>query len=466
MSGINEVDIKNGMDALNSFGTRLTASEGHKAFVKYIKDEIVKMGLEPVSSFKKFNRWTATNSKVVLHIKDGDIDVKVSSEFPYSGETPKEGVTGKLTKGGLCKSKDIVVLEIKDLGKISSKIAFNQRNAFPSDLKLAKYYKGPVAASFVHGLSVPVQAAFGAKACICIWEGMSDEMVEGQYLNFILKYLKMPTVWVNETEGKKVLDALKEKATATVTLEADIEKDAEGESVYAVIEGENKEECVIINTHTDGTNCVEENGAIGMLSMMKYFLENKPKRTLVFAFVCGHFRLASFTHKYSLVDQSTSWWLYTHKELWNGKNGNLKAIAGVTLEHFGCTEWKDVDGKYMKTNDVDIEVVYTGNKVVDEIYYKALEGRTKVRTVTLHPHNFLHFGEGQSLFNVGIPDVALVTAPDYLCVVSDTNEFDKFDYDLMVEQVKTFTKVVELINEKTAKEIGKAQKYSIGLGKI
>ena len=37
MSGINEVDIKNGMDALNSFGTRLTASEGHKAFVKYIK---------------------------------------------------------------------------------------------------------------------------------------------------------------------------------------------------------------------------------------------------------------------------------------------------------------------------------------------------------------------------------------------------------------------------------------------
>ena len=78
----------------------------------------------------------------------------------------------------------------------------------------------------------------------------------------------------------------------------------------------------------------------------------------------------------------------------------------------------------------------------------------------------MHFGEGQSLFNVGIPEIALVTSPDYLCVESENHEMDKFDEELMFEQTDSFIKMVGLINERSAEKLGRADIYSFGLGKI
>ena len=103
---------------------------------------------------------------------------------------------------------------------------------------------------------------------------------------------------------------------------------------------------------------------------------------------------------------------------------------------------------------------------MDEIYFRSLEGRTKVRTVTLRGHNFLHFGEGQSLFNAGIPEIALVTSPDYLCVESETDEMEKFDPDLMYQQTVSFVKMAQIIGETPAAELGKADKYTFGVGKV
>ena len=78
----------------------------------------------------------------------------------------------------------------------------------------------------------------------------------------------------------------------------------------------------------------------------------------------------------------------------------------------------------------------------------------------------MHFGEGQPLFNKKIPEIALVTAPDYLCSVDANHHMDKFNLDLMCEQIETFVRCVLLLDEKSAKQIGKAQGYSLGLGRL
>ena len=189
-------------------------------------------------------------------------------------------------------------------------------------------------------------------------------------------------------------------------------------------------------------------------------------QTLVFAFVCGHFRLPKFKAPGAISDQATSLWLQNHREYWDGKNGHRKAVAGLTLEHLGCMEWKDFYGEYRCTDPIDVEVVYTGNKKMDEIYHRSLEGRTKVRTVTLRGHNFLHFGEGQSLFNVGIPEIALVTSPDYLCVESETEEMEKFDPELMYQQTVSFVKMAEIIGATPTAELGRADNYTFGVGRV
>ena len=44
-----------------------------------------------------------------------------------------------------------------------------------------------------------------------------------------------------------------------------------------------------------------------------------------------------------------------------------------------------------KTNDIDIEEVYTGNETMEKVYWECVKGRERLRTVTLKGHNFLHF---------------------------------------------------------------------------
>lgn len=463
-------EIMFNMEKMNSFGSRLTGEKGQNDFTGWLKEEIRAMGYEVKAKRYTFEKWEATDYSLTV---DGS-EIKISSPFPYSGLTDADGVTGKLVnvfnnpfdfqrargKIGVCR--------IKNLSKISSKIAFNKRASIPENLEIEKSYRGPVSTSFVKTLLTFWSAKLsGMKGMICVWEDMSDAMVEGQVLNFILGYLGVPMVWVNETEGKKVIEAAKNKKTATLKLVGTIDKNAETESFHAILKGTTEgNEAIIINTHTDGCNFSEENGAIGILPMMRYFRQHPTKRTLIFVFVTGHFRLPVFREGIMTSNQATGRWLAENKNLWNGKT--YKAVAGVSVEHLGCTEWKDVDGEYVKTNDIDTELVYTGNKQMDKIYYEALKGRKFVRTVTLRAHNTMHFGEGQPLSKKRIPEIALVTAPDYLCSVDPTgnNHMDKFNLDLMCEQIETFIRCVLIIDGKTRKEIGKSQGMSVGLGKL
>lgn len=451
---------------MNSFGSRLTGTQGQRAFIGWIKEQIVNEGLEVHSTPYTFDKWEPERWSLVV---DGT-EIHVSSPFPYSGLTGEEGVTGKLVKvhnnpvSYLEAAGNIGVVEIKNLSKISSKIAFDKRASFPADLEIEKSYRGPVSTSFVNTLlTFWGLKPSGMKALVCIWEDMSDKMVEGQALNFILHYLGVPALWINETEGKKVLEAAKNGKTATLTLTGTLEK-AETESFYTVIKGtSDTREAIIVNTHTDGLNFTEENGAIALLRLIKHFKAEPAKRNLIFVFATGHFRLPDFR---TGADQATSKWLADNKDVWKGKDARYALVAGLGVEHLGCEEWKDVDGEYVKTNDVDAELVYTGNPKMDEIYYKAIADRKNVRTITLRGHNFMHFGEGQPLFNKGIPEIALVTAPDYLCSATENDHMDKFNPELMSEQIGTFVNCIRIIDDTPAAELGSAQFYSLGLGKL
>ena len=457
------------MHRMNDFGTRLTGAKGQNDFIAWLKEEAQRMGYQTFSDLYSFDRWEEQKSSITIHRIKGDEPVEVSSAWPYSGETGPLGVTGEVVEvigkhvNYLHARNKIALVTVSDLGKIPSGIAFNQRNAYPGGTNIPAFYKGPVATSFVNIPFLQVAKAAGVKAVVCIWKGMSREMVKGQYLPFIQPYQGIPALWVCEEEGEKLKEAARNKDKVTLVLEAKREKNASSESFYCIKRGKNPTEAILVNTHTDGVNCVEENGPVAILAMMDYLKDVELERSVIFVFVTGHFRLPAFKQN---DIQATSKWLKNHRDLWDGKSGHIKAVAGVSLEHFGCTEWKDVDGEYTQTNPIDIEIVYTGNKAVDDIYYRALEGRTKVRTVTLRGHNILHFGEGQPLFNVGIPQIALVTAPDYLTAVADDHQMSRFDIDLMYEQVQTFLKVVLLLDETPTEAIGKPEPYTFVWGTL
>ncbi len=454
-----------GIHKMNSFGTRLTGSKGHTDFINYLKDEITKMDLPIFSDPFYFKRWEEKNSSIEIIDNNCNTIIPVSSAYPYSGQTPINGFTEELVfvdgVTDIPKTKDkIAVFNINNINFLPSEIAFDKRTSFPEDVTLEKKYEGPVATAFIQCFYGIVSKLTRAKAVILIWKGLHDDMVKGQYLSFIMGYQNIPMLWVSESDGEKVIEAAKKHQKAKLVLEAEIEENAYTESFWAVIKGKNHKENVIINTHTDGTNCVEENGAIAMLELMRNLKDKELERDHIFLFTTGHFRLHHFKDIRTGSFQSASRWLAMHRELWDGKKHHQKCVANLTIEHLGCKEWREIDGEYKYTGRPDVELVYTGNKFVDKLYIDTVKDRENVRTMTLRGHNLLHFGEGQNFFTMGVPEISLVPAPYYLCVVSDSHEMEKFDIDLMTEQTETFAKLIEKIEKISAKELGRSDFYS------
>lgn len=470
---ISKTELMNGVKAMNSFGSRLTGSEGQLNFIKYLKNEIHKMDIEVYSDPFFFKSWEAKNASLKVYGYNGPENIEISSVFPYSGETRDTGITAELCYvsdkiRGFAGVKDkIAVMEVSEIDELPSEIAFDKRSSYPEDVVLPEKYSGPVATTFVKFTYARIAKFKGARAIVFVWKGVSSERIKGQYLPFILEYQGIPAIWVSEEQGKKLKEAAEGRRTATLTLTADTNRHAYTETFYCMLKGEDDKEAVIVNTHTDGTNCVEENGAIAMLQLIKTLKEKKLKRTHIFVFVTGHFRLPMFRELDGGGVQATSKWLSMHRDLWDGKHGHLKAVAGVSVEHLGCMEWAEIDGEYKPTGKIETELVYTGNRAMDDIYLEAVMSSEEdmVRTMTLRGHNFLHFGEGQPLFNVGIPEIATVSAPDYLCVISDNHEMDKFSIELMVEQTKIFEYILKKLEKTSAEEIGECDDYSIVTGK-
>ena len=463
---ISKENLALGMEKMNSCGARLTGSKAHNDFISYLQDEIKKMGVKIYSDPFYFKRWEEKKSEIEILDGDEKIKIPVSSAYPYSGETDENGITEELVYiKSLTDVKDvkgkIAVFDVSNINFIPSEIAFDKRTSYPEDVVLESKYEGPVITSFVQCFNGMISKVTGAKAVILVWKGLHDDMIEGQYLSFIMGYQKMPMLWVNETNGAKVIEAAKAHKKAKFVLEANIEENAYTESFYCILPGKNTEENVIVNTHTDGTNCVEENGAIALLELMRNLVGQEIERTHIFVFTTGHFRLPTFKDIRTGSFQSASRWMAMHRDLWDGKKGHAKCVANLTVEHLGCMEWRDIDGEYKATGKPEVEIVYTGNKFMDNLYIETVKERKTVRTMTLRGHNALHFGEGQNFFTMGIPEISLVPAPYYLCVVSDSHEMEKFSIDLMTEQTETFAKLIEKIEETNSAYFGKSDFYSI-----
>lgn len=466
MFDISKECLYDGVNTMNSFGTRLTGSKGHNNFISWLKDEITKMNVPIYSDPFYFRRWEEKKSAIEIIDSDEKINIPVSSAYPYSGETSVEGITEELVYVKNIKDipktvGKIAVFNVKNINFLPSEIAFDKRSSYPEDVVLDKKYEGPVITSFVQCFYGILSKLSKAKAVILIWKGLHDDMIEGQYLSFIADYQNIPMLWVNETNGERIIEAAKEHKKATFVLEAEIEEHAQTESFYCILKGKNQKETVIVNTHTDGTNCVEENGPIALLELMRNMKDTVPERTYIFLFTTGHFRLPHFEDIRTGAFQSASRWLAMHRDLWDGKGDHFKCVANLTIEHLGCKEWRDVDGEYKYTGKPEVDLVYTGNKFMDQLYIDTVKGRKTIRTMTLRGHNALHFGEGQNFFTMGIPEISLVPAPYYLCVVSDSHEMEKFDIDLMTEQTETFAKLIEQIEKTPSKDFGKSDGYSI-----
>ena len=275
----------------------------------------------------------------------------------------------------------------------------------------------------------------GAVAVVLAWTDFSDANAADQYTPFSRPPQGIPGLYVGRETGSRLKAIAASGAAATVVLEADIVPDTPTDTIIATLPGLSADEIVIVNTHTDGPNATEENGALGILALARYFAKlpkNQRRRTLVFPLTTGHF--------------AGTWVPSIRGVIANHPDLIQRAVAAVTVEHLGCREWlDDASLRYKASGKNEWSVAITPDRVMGEALVAALAG-SRDRAAVVNPVNGGWLGEGSSLSRAGVPTIGYIPQPNYLLAGPADGCIDKLSSELMHSQIQVFARLLHAID--------------------
>lgn len=456
-------------------GPRLPGTSAHNTFVDRLAAGFRGAGLQVTRDTHHFERWLAEDFalEVLAGPRAGAVDV--ASYYTYSGQTPPEGVVGGLAylgpvpalgvTGNLTDSQTIAE-SISDLaanlpdavrgliaavpGGVAGKIVV--MDAVVPPLPLGALYP---ALTYMHDpnrtmspahdfkrmfttlITLPVLQPFkeaGAAGVVFILDASPDN-ARGQYTPFIHGYQDLPALLVDRVAGAGLRAAAAEASPARLTLNASRTPDVPSDSLVAVLPGSgpNADEVVIVHTHTDGQNAFEENAGIAQVALARYFARRKLNRTLVFSGVTGHFAAEL---------PETHGFIHDHPDLVD------RAVANLTLEHFGATEWLDNARGYYSTGLAEPAEIFHSLTSIAATGIDSLRAVNLRRTLLLRPIGTFFFGVGAGLHAAGIPSLAYISAPNYLLALDGRDgHLDKFDADRMRQETIWAADVLHRIDQ-------------------
>ena len=430
-------------------GPKYTGNKAHAEFVEFLAAQMQELGLDVTRERYTFPRWEARRWSIAISPSGAPaFRPPVTSYFPYSGHTSATGVTGELVFAGRNPTFALDNLQ----GKIALvECPVNARkfaelyqawgvhpsnDHFPAETRPAR---GPIADL------TPFQQA-GALAVILAWTDISDENAADQYTPFSRPPQNIPGLYVGRDVGAKLRALAGSGAKATVVLDAETVADTPTDTLVATLAGASADEAIILNTHTDGPNATEENGALGLVALAKYFSKiprADRRRTLIFPMTTGHFAGPWVPSIRGFIE----------------KNPDVikKTVAAVTVEHLGCREWLDEvvaagSIRYRDTGRMEWSVAITPSRPMANLLVDAVQG-SRDRAGVVNPVKGGFLGEGSSLSRAGIPTIGYIPQPNYLLAGPADGCIEKLSPELMHSQIEVFAKLVHKINSLTAAEL-------------
>jgi hypothetical protein len=182
---------------------------------------------------------------------------------------------------------------------------------------------------------------------------MSPDAAKGHRQHSTPNNYNVPGVVVDRVAGAKVLADAAAGATATLVLNANVEKNAAPYQLVGYLPGKDygtdKDQQVLLVTHTDGMSVVEDDGALGIMATLKYYSQipqsQRPRTLLVWLdnrhFIAG--AEAAYPYDYMVDFQDAA----------------KKLVAGVAMEHFGGKQFHEVGDVYEATGRAAHTNVFT-----------------------------------------------------------------------------------------------------------
>ena len=324
----------------------------------------------------EFERWDTSDDNSSWSLVSDGAPVRVAHYGAYSGSTGPEGITAEMIYYDHDDPPDsiegkIVVIPTKphpqkpyDDNYLINYTFNDYEFATNADTLSAPFEYVDPAFSFTfdiwwqlaQGLDrIPKEG--NAAGAIIVYD-MAYERTKGLYTFGVPELYDSPTLKLSREDGAKVIEDAKAGKTATLRLEATLEP-AEAYQLISYLPGKaygtaEDEQIVLIN-HTDGPSITQDNGALGLLAIVKYFSnipqEHRP-RTLVIYLDCRHY-IPGMEGAHNGPS-----WLHRYPEEID------KLVAVVQAEHLGEMDYREVDGRVEPVGLAEQSYLWTRNNQI------------------------------------------------------------------------------------------------------
>ncbi len=454
-------------------GPTIAGSPSWKNFLDVCEKELRACGV--VDVFRNpwtYTRWSTSewpdDSNWSLHV--GDEKVKVSSSGCNSGSTPEGGVTGELVlyEEGMnperLRGKIAVIVKApaQRIYDASTSVDSVEAEA-PSGgiirtgdyeyLSTPETFPNPLLPRLEGGKLSPFRqmgtrdeidgltkgGAIGALLVL----GLGYDALAGTYTFGVPPLHDMPTLYIDVDTGRDLVDAAKKGKRATLRLVAETEE-SETYQLFGYLPGKqygtDKDEQILLITHTDGPSISQDNGAFGILGVVKYFSnipqEERPRTLMVFL-DCRHY-MPGMERAFAGQDYAAS-----HPKFYD------KVIAAMGLEHLGQMQVQEsIDEPYHITDRQELSTVWaTNNQYLVDIAIDAVKDNDLKRVQVQCPGRpGIHGGEqgpwyglGNIARRIGVPGAS--TMGSMTAYWSSKARIDYFDAEHFVDQVATMSQI-------------------------
>ncbi len=463
------------IDALDG-GYRPTGSPAHEQYIQLLSQELTAAGVAQVHTEPySFEKWTPASWSLALLSGTSSTPVQVSAFVPYSGTTGPAGVQAplayvpgstipidanalagalqnptawtqnltasleaSLAAAGIALAGRIVVFDLPRLALslatlTGTTLAVNDPGHTLS--MTATITRDDLSAMLVMPAMLTALSSSGALAAVGILDA-PEEGARGEMAPFFGTLSpNLPALYVDRDAGAALRAALATTPAARLVLDASITA-AQNENLVGILPGASTEE-ILVGSHTDGPNSIEDNGPVGILGLVQCLAplgaENRP-RTIRIVLSGGHFAGSRGLQTYVAAHTAD---LTAH------------ALAVMELEHLGAREWTEISpGKMGLTGLPETQVVYTSAPAPLVAASKAFAAefpRTVVGTPPI-------LGEGQN-FRI-LPLVQFITMPEYLLLANLPVTQQLTDFDAMQRQVLAFVAMEQALAVAPASQLG------------
>jgi hypothetical protein len=307
-------------------------------------------------------------------------------------------------------------------------------------------------------------AAAGAKGLLFV-KDLPRRQLTNHYEPYEGTPWRVPAVFLGADEGKQISDALASGAAVSGRLVLRTSfKQVDTPTVRATVAGQSPQR-IVVDSHTDGTNAVEDNGSVAMVAMARY-LAALPSacrpRTVEFVFPTAHFyqRLIDLNHRHGGAGVIA-------RELDSEYDqGTVSSV--LVLEHLGALDYEQVP---RPDGGPGFELMPNGLRAVQFIGITPSPSLVATVTEVVHSHNLertillqgadapgstvpshCNFGgEGTPYNQRLLPTMGVISAPQSL--YDPSFGLEGIDFNVMHDELLGYTELLNKLGTMSQAEV-------------